>query len=54
MDIKKACGEPAFKIDIKEAVVKEKEGTDKLGIMTVVNHKMEPTLDSKPVYVGKE
>ena len=54
LDIKKASGEPAFKMDIKDAIVKEKEGTDKLGIMAVVNHKMEPTLDSKPVCVGKK
>ena len=51
LDIKKASGEPEFEMDVKDAIVKEKKGTDKLGIMSVVNHKMEPTLDSKPVYV---
>ena len=54
MDIKKASCELAFKMDTKEAIVKEKEGPYELGIMAVVNHKMEPTLDSTPVCVGKK
>lgn len=53
-DIKKASGDPAFDLDVKEAIVKEKDGTDELVIMAVVNRRMEPTSDSKPVCVGRK
>lgn len=53
-DVKKASGDLAFKVDLEDTIMKEKGGTDELGIISVVNHKMESTLVSKHVCVGKK
>ena len=53
LNILKANGEPAYKVGLKNAVIEGKDGTQELEIMSVVKHKKDPTLDSKPVTVGK-
>ena len=53
LNILKANGEPAYKTGLKNAVIEGKDGTHELEIMSVVKHKKGPTLDSKPVTVGK-
>ena len=49
----KAKREPAFKNAFKKSVLDENDSTKELEIISVVPHKKEPTLDSKPVTVGK-
>ena len=54
INIKKASGEPAFKINFKNVVLDGKKGTKQLGTKAVLSHKKEPTTDSDMVCVGKK
>ena len=53
LNVVKADGSSAYKVDINTAIIGEKAGTDELSAMKVVNHKLARTADSEKVTVGR-
>ncbi len=54
LDVKREDGTPAYKDDLNNATLTGKEGTEKSPAISVVSHKVEPTVDSKTVVVGQK